>query len=356
MNKRRQRLKPQSMKVNGNSGFMSLLLCVLMFPFSLLHAIEGDNLKKHEIPSNAITLSYHPELQILAACLTFGGLSLHDATSPDLEGKFYPDWHAMHALPMDEGRFILADRFGYLRLIKQANGLEFEELASWKTEGIPNHLQYKEGVLAVAAGGAGLLLYEWDGTTTEPILRGRFPFTDYTKTVRFFKDNVAFIADNFDTGIQAIEVSDIMKPRKLWNQTWDYIDYVALNEELLVVSGRQSGSFLIDINDPTDPILLGVIELNSSKVGDRLTAADGVIADFLRRTHFVKDDLLLTIETRRASLVELSEKTDESIVTIQKATIEFADTQLLDGFFLPDGRVVISTVNQLLYVWTPEFE
>ncbi|MEO8377822.1 MAG: hypothetical protein ABI579_09145, partial [Candidatus Sumerlaeota bacterium] len=135
----------------------------------------------------------------------------------------------------------------------------FKELLSFPCEGIPTHLVTRKNGLLVAAGGSGMLLYEWPDRGVTPKLRGRFPFVDYTKEIAMDEGGIAYLADNFETGLQVVDPRDLLRPKLMAMRTGGFCDSVAIAGDLLAVANRQMGFQIWSVHDPAEPMLIQTV-------------------------------------------------------------------------------------------------
>ena len=206
------------------------------------------------------------------------------------------------------------------------------ERTSWKCEGLPTHLATSGDGLLVASGGAGLLLYDWKARDAEPILKGRFPYVDYTKEIAFDAKGIAYLADNFETGLQVVDGRDLLKPKLLAMRTGGFADSVAVHGALLAVGNRQRGTQFYDIGNPLEPRLLGAVPAGKSATGK---AGIPKAVDFDARGR-----LLICEGPAGARLVE-PVVTDGVLAVrdLKKIPVDSA----LDAVFLPGGILATAT-------------
>lgn len=227
--------------------------------FGLLCCGSAEAADRIKLTQGARQIDLHPETGVLAAGMMLKGAAFLTVTkdglgSPDI----HPDWPTLDALALPGGRFLLADRFGLLRLVTVDTGTEpcrATELASWPVEGTPTGLWATGNHLLVASAGAGLLTFEWDGSTT-PTLASRYPFVDYSKEIRMRPDGLGVLADNWDTGLQVLDLSNPVRPVHLATVTRGFVDSVALAGDTVAIADRRAGARVLSIRDPKAPVLL----------------------------------------------------------------------------------------------------
>jgi hypothetical protein len=168
------------------------------------------------------------------------------------------DWPSLDALALPGGRFLLADRFGLVRLVAVevvGTACQVRQIAVWPVEGTPTGLWATDKYLLVASAGTGLLTYTWDGVST-PTLASRYPFVDYSKEIRLRADGIGVLADNWDTGLQVLNLSNPLRPVHLATMTGGFIDSVALAGDTVAIIDRRKEARVISIRDPKAPQVL----------------------------------------------------------------------------------------------------
>ena len=113
-------------------------------------------------------------------------------------------------------------------------------------------------VVAVAAGAAGLKVYDFSDPT-QPVLLGECdtPGNAYNLTL---VGELAFIADGYEGGLQIVEISDPTDPQLLGGcATPGGCFAVAANDKYAYSAEGMSGIAIIDITDPYNPQLESVV-------------------------------------------------------------------------------------------------
>ena len=228
---------------------------------------QGAEVETYRVGPAARNLSFNRGAKVLAAAQALGGVTfLKIEDGKVVAQEFHQEWQTLHALPLEDGAFLLADRFAGIRLVAPAQQGTFGtygEKLNFPCEGIPTHLVVDKDRLLVAAGGAGLLLYEWPLHEAAPMLRGRFPFVDYTKEIVLDGRGMAYLADNFETGLQIIDQRDLMRPKLMALRSGGFFDSVAIHGELLAVANRRHGLQLWNVQDPAKPELMQAVMLEA---------------------------------------------------------------------------------------------
>lgn len=303
---------------------------------------------EHLLPGAARTLSFQEETGLLAASMSLDGVAFLALQGEDvLAREHHPEWQTTYALPVEDGRFLLAGRFGRLILVEPTTkeGLGFEQIASWPVEGLPTHIVQAEKRLYVASGSTGLQIFEWDGAAHEPYLRSRFPFVDFSKEIRLGKEGVIFLADNLDTGLQIMQAEDILRPVLLARKAGGYIDSVAYYEDLAAISSRREGTFVFDVSSPARPELIATIPRPETQPGLRPPVATSVEFND-------KGELLVCEERGGARLLALDSMAASGWRTIREFKLPGGghDAWVLDGIFLSRQRVALSTYGKVLAI------
>jgi len=321
---------PHSFKVNAKRA---LLLLALAIPAVV--AVASDRVS---LGYGARQIDLHPETSVMAAAMMLKGsafLAVDPAGVPG-EPTLRPDWPTLDALALPGGRFLLADRFGVLRLVEVPvvdGKCQPREIANWPVEGTPTGLWATEDYLLVASASAGLLTFHWDGSSA-PRLASRYPFVDYSKEIRLRDDGVAVLADNWDTGLQILNLSDPLRPEHLATVTGGFIDSVAIAGDTVAIVDRKRSARVYTIRSPRSPQLL--FEVPS------LPHKDPRGGD-LKRVVFSPSSRLMVCEgPAGAQLVTFylrDGKPDSKTVFV------FNDAGVNDAVFLTEETVLLSLMN-----------
>lgn len=237
----------------------------------------------------------------VAASLALNGVAFVDLTEP-VRVEVHPEWRTLHALPLTSDDFLLAGRDGKIHRV-QRSGVDasFAETAAWEVESIPNFLAVQGETLIVAAGAAGIGIYHWPDHDAAPRLRGRYPFVDFSKEVAWPAGSpTLFVADNLDYGLQALDVSDLFKPRQQAFRKTSFVDTVSVQGSLAAVTGRSAGIFVYDVTNPAKPDLVHWRDLPAEGVPYRR---------FAEQVRFVGDGMLVCCEgSAGATLLSVERK------------------------------------------------
>lgn len=230
----------------------------------------AEQVGSHQLPAYARSLRWDGGNSTLVASMALNGVAFLKMEEGEVVGaSLHPDWATLDSLPLGGGRYLLAGRFGELLLVeptsapKPAGPRRFRVAARWEVEGIPTGLHWDgAATLLVAAGGAGLQRYHWSGDETRPRLESRYPFVDYSKEISVAaNETTLYLADNFETGLQVLDIADPKRIVQLDMSTGDFVDSVASHAGVLAIARRRSGVFLFDIADPAEPRARGRIEV-----------------------------------------------------------------------------------------------
>lgn len=290
-----------------------------------------------QLPGSGRSLELHPESGLVACGLALKGVAFF-RVAEGATAEVHPEWPTLDALALPGGGFLLADRFGKLRLVKAGADGKFAQSAEWPAEGIPTDLERRGDALFVASGGAGLMVHEWADRSAAPILRGRFPFVDYSKEVVATADGRVYLADNHDTGLQILEVKDLQRPTGLSSQQAGFVESVAVAGTVAAIASRNEGAMLFDVSNPRKPAFLLTIPRNAK-------AAKGSA----RSVCFDAKGRLLVCEgpggARLFSLYREGTAHKSKFV----ADLPAAGVAVSEGVVLPDGRFLICAEDGKVY-------
>lgn len=305
--------------------------------------VSGLGAQVTSIGPAARRIDYLPGSGVLVASQTLRGSSFARlegmALGPVLQK---PDWPTLVAEEVGNNRMILGDRHNQLRLVEVSVDAErrvrLAELARWPVPAPPIDVVYRDGFLHVALGGSGVYTYQWNAASLDtPALRSRYPFVDYSKEIRFNEQGVLFLADNLDTGMQVLEMSDVLRPRMLATRTHGFIETVDVSGWLVVIGDRTMGYHLYDCRSVSEPRLAGFIALPRAeilRVQRRASIARSVELD--ERGH-----LLVADGPGGARLFEV--KPGEPLTTTLKAAWNPGNQGAADAIFIGIDRVAIAT-------------
>lgn len=339
--------------VNGKRRKQRLCgaLRTVVWAVALLLVLVGETpgMAPYALPSTARALSLDAPRRVLVASMALKGVTFLklDEGSAVSAADHHEEWPTLHALAIGDGSFLLADRFGLLRHVKPgkdpATGkTRFIEVKSWKVEGLPTHLAMASNGLLVASGGAGLNFFEWKSPSDDPVLRGRYPFVDYTKEIALTTRGIVAIADNFDTGLQVIDGTDLLRPKCLAIQQGGFIDSVSTWGELAAIANRRDGTFFFDLRTPTKPREVGHLPLMGLSNGRE---------GFVKSVQFDARGRLLICESGAgARLVQVSAREGKA-VSEELWRHAAAGFGALDGIFLDDSTLALSTEQGELLIF-----
>lgn len=255
-----------------------------------------------------------------------------------------PDLLTLDVLEMPEARVILAGRDVRLRMAQLA-GDDLEVIYEWEGEGIPTALARQDKLLAVACGGAGLILWEWRDMGHAPRLVGRFPFVVYARDLLFYDRETVLVTDSQFSGVWAIDVSDPLRPRRVDHlPVGSYCDSVTMGGGAIAYTDRAFGvvyrpKFPID-----DPKQLQFIPMLPPKTD----------LGFVQTVMMSGNRMVVTEKETGVRLFERDSPADKWTET---ATIAPEHGFAYDAMILRDGRVVLAEDRQVRVItFTKEAE
>lgn len=253
------------------------------------------------------------------------------------------DIPSLHAIPLPEGRLLLANPRGTLDLAMLGADGALKVLRSWPAEGSPTHLLYDGKRLVVAAGAGGVLFYDWSGEDRPPHLRGRYVFNDYAKKLVRLDGHLLAVADNFDTGLLILDDTDNTRPRRV-SQTHlsGFVDDATAIEGAVFATSRKAGVFMLqDIGKnplpPTGTIPVSHIGRDMARVVDRWDR-----------------NQLLVMESGvgiRRYLLQLPEGEPPSVKELRGFPMEEGTSAALAVL---DGAVYVGAADGTVHRWIPE--
>ncbi|MCC6546650.1 hypothetical protein IT570_05730 [Candidatus Sumerlaeota bacterium] len=287
----------------------------------------------HRLKQPARSLSASADGTILAASHALKGLTLLRIEDGKIaQEEYHSEWPTLHAEPLEGGSFLLADRFEGIRLIAPEGQESFggyKELLKFPCEGIPTHLAVSKDRLLIAAGGSGLLLYEWKDRAAAPSLRGRFPFVDYTKEVAIDTRGMAYLADNYETGLQIVDQRDPMRPKLMAMRTGGFCDSVTIHGEILAAANRQRGLQIWNVADPLHPALMETVAVEPGAVAKSVT--------------FNSAGYLVLCEGAGGARLLQPKLTAAGVEMGWKGRLTPVGVGALDATFLPSGMIVVGS-------------
>jgi len=302
-------------------------------------ALAEEKVLRVELPASAINVGAQDRMIVVNMGLRGTAfLTLDDETSPTLR-SIRRDIQSLSTYFLPDHHVLLAGRDGCLHRVNIEDPERPRLLNSWYVEGIPMSIQYREGVLLVASGAAGVLLFDWEGGGDTPVLRGRYPFVDYSKEAYYGPGSRLYLADNNDTGMQVLDVSTPMRPMRIAGVNMnDFVDNVAVLGDRAVIGTRKMGAFVFDISSPRPKETL---HLPPTSMTEPKTQA----VEAIDETTFV------VAEGKNGTRVYRLEKTQVG----DRATV----THKLDGGIapaqslavLPGGRVVVGGLDGSVTLW-----
>lgn len=321
------------------------LFCLLAMSVLLAETLPAaEQVGSHQLPAFARSLRWDPGNDTLVASMALNGVAFLKMKGEEVVGaSHHPDWATLDSLPLGGGRYLLAGRFNELILAEPTSAPDpvgprrYKIAARWEVEGVPTGLHYDGTSLLVASGGAGLLRYEWPGNETEPRLRARYPFVDYSKEVSLASDGrTAYLADNHDTGLQVLDLSDPLRIRQVTMFTGDFVDSVARHSDTLAIARRRVGVLLYDISTPTEPRQMARI-----RVADRRGA-------IVNQVRFDNEGRLLVCDNAHGARLYQILEMDEGLVPDLLAELPVGGGSAGASAFLGGDLLALAGVDGLL--------
>ena len=298
----------------------------------------------HPMPGGARRMTWDGPSQTLVCAMALHGTTfIRMADTAIVDESWHPQWTTLHVIALGGGRYLLADRSGVLRLVERdAATTDFAEVAAWPCDGVPTHLVWREGVLHVAAGGAGVLVFDWDGTSTKPRLRARFPFVDFSKEIAFLGPTTFAVADNQETGYQLISLTDIQRPRLLARESHSFVDGVSTYGNRMAITARGLGTLVFDVAEPTTPRLAATVPLRGNTP---LPTA--------RFCAFSPEGRLLVCHDGEGAVLKTLDENGQELDLIDRLSVVVENESFLSAAFLPGGVIALSSMTGNLYFAEP---
>lgn len=313
------------------------LAAFLCFPGAL--RAEPSRTITMQLPAPALNVSAGDG--IIVACLGLKGtaiIAVDEDSSPTLLAV-REDVPSLYSTFLPEGRLLLGGRDGNLYRMDASHPACPKKLNTWPVEGIPMSVNYAEGRITVASGAAGVLLFDWEGGNCAPVLRGRYPFVDYSKEARFGPGGRLYLADNRDTGMQVLDVSSTMRPTRLASCVFDdFADNIAIVGRRAVVGSRRNGVVVFDVSGP-QPRLLGSVQ-TGRQFDPRVLAVEAI-----------GDNEFVVAEGEAGTRIyRFSAKSPEAPAEL----VETLPGSVANGISLavaPNGNIVIGGIDGTLTIW-----
>lgn len=322
----------------GQRMFLSVALALIALALPLA-TLAQESTRRVELPAPAINVGARG--QLIVANMGLRGtafLSIDNETSPTLR-TIRSDIHSLSTYFLSDNQLLLAGRDGCLHRVDARNPAQPRLLNSWTVEGIPMGIQYRDGILLVASGAAGVLLFDWQGGADTPALRGRYPFVDYSKELYYGPSSRVYLADNNDTGMQVLDVSTPMRPARVAGVNMnDFVDNVAVLGDRAIIGTRKMGTFVFDISAPRPKETLHV---PPTSMADPKTQAVEALGD----SSFV------VAEGKNGTRVYRLDRTqigDRATVT---HTLSGATTPSQSIAVLPGDRIVVGGLDGSVTLW-----
>lgn len=337
--------------VNDKAPLLVILLIILVI--GLLAPLHANVPEKIKLPGFARSLRWSEAESLLVTSMALNGIAfLQIEDGKVVASEFRKDWPTLDSIPIREGRHLLADRFNKLRLIEvktpasKGDPIRVRELAVWETDVIATNLAWDGQNLLVAGGGAGVQSYKWDGSEEEPVLRGRYPFVDYSKEINLSADgNILYLADNLDTGLQILNVTDPRRMVRLLQRSGDFVDSLSRHNDLLAVTYRHSGVEILDVSNPEFPRVLTQIPVSQRTMETHPTVLQ-VRFDSEGRVFVCEND-------RGARYFALIESTSGVVPDLLWELPRSAGSAG-SVVFLPGGRLALCSLDGTLTIHQPD--
>ncbi len=226
-------------------------------------------------------------------CQGFDGLTVINAPQAliDFEANetpqtaTFPQILALDIIPFTEDSFLISTRDSKLLWVKAEQDSVIPSLISLNIlhqaplEGTPVKIEWRNNLLAVASGGAGICLYEFRNDRTEIRLVGRYPFAEFGADVYFLSNTMLAI---IDSQLGVATVLDVSDPRNPMRNTqvnlpqMGFMDQLIYNEQMpenLIISSR-TGRFISCTVDLENPKI--IVPVNEALLPMRNPSAPGV--------------------------------------------------------------------------------
>ncbi|MCC5877312.1 MAG: hypothetical protein JJU11_13905 [Candidatus Sumerlaeia bacterium] len=337
--------------VNDKAPLLPIVLFLLALVLTPLHIVAAQP-ERHQLPGYARSLKWVEEEKTLVASMALNGVSFLKIEKGKVVASGHrKEWATLDSVHIEGNRYLLAGRFNELRLveintIKGSSALQLRSIKTWPVEAIATNLVWDGEILYVASGGAGVQSYSWDGSETEPVLRGRYPYVDYSKELAVSSTlNALFLADNHDTGLQILDIADPTRLRQLLENRGDYVDSLALHGERLAVARRYSGVQVFNVSKPEFPVTITEIPVST-----RAMESDPSVSQI----RFSPTGALLICENDRgARLIELVE-TSSGVVPDLLWELPGSAGSAGSAAFLDGGRIALCALDGTISIFKPD--
>lgn len=222
-----------------------------------------------QAPMPGFAVSFTIEGGALYACMSKTGMAIYDVSDPKaprlvehqpgLITEDHPDNRVfLHAIA-EKDRLIVADRLRGVSVYDRTDPLHPRFLWGKRIAGNNNDQPvwvHKSGdKYYLACGGAGLhMLPEDFGPETEsvPLLK----HFDHTRQVSSFGEERLLVADNYDTGLQVMNIADPAEARvEHIFQTGTFTDSILTIGPRAILANRVYGFTVVDLTRPADPFI-----------------------------------------------------------------------------------------------------
>ncbi len=300
--------------------------------------------KTLHLPGPVINVAAQGDL--IVGCLGLRGTAFMvvDGDSSPTLAAMREDLPTLGALFLEEGRLLLAGRDGRIYRVDASNPRAPRKLDVWDVEGIPMSMTYRRGILTVASGAAGVLVFEWSGDGCAPRLRGRYPFVDYSKEAHYGPGGRLYVADNRETGLQVLDVSTPTRPSRVSMTGFgDFVDNVAVVGDLAIVGTRRHGLKVMDVSSDQPRLFLSQPPSGESEA--RVQAVEAVSAGTFAVAYGEGGTRLMRLCFRGDS---------PSLKTL--AVLPAPDSPATSVAVLDGGRLVVGSLDGGVTVWIPPKE
>lgn len=247
---RRPMERPAPVWVDGPVGKLAERLLVL--PCALLTALlvaqPAENpLATVELPAHPLSVA-EADGWIVASLGLSGVAFIPQPPWPEEPPVIVrSDWPSLSLFDLEGPRFLLAGRDGMVRhVVIDSDESEPRLLLEFPVEGVPNQVALDGGTLIVAAGGAGVTLWDWPELSRPPELRGRYPFVEFARwlAVDPLADRL-YVADSIGGRVAVLDIEDPMRPHLVESYpVASFCDSLQVDERFLLFTDRNAATFV----------------------------------------------------------------------------------------------------------------